>query len=304
MRTGTILILAFGMAVGFLTACSGGGSGDGADGRLTVLTSFYPLENVARAVGGPGVSVEDLTPPGVEPHDLELDSDQLDRILDADVVLYLGGGFQPAVEDAVAQRGDDQVTVDVLEELGPAVREAAPGVAEGDETTDPHVWLDPVLMEKVADVVADALDEADPGEAHGAAEYQRSLTGLDRDYRDGLAGCRSRLIVTTHAAFGYLAARYGLEQEPITGISPEGEPDPARLADIEDLVRREHVTTIFTEPFVSSDVADTVARETGTKVHVLNPIESLTSEERDAGLDYASVMRTNLEALRGALGCT
>jgi zinc transport system substrate-binding protein len=250
------------------------------------------------------VAIEDLTPPGVEPHDLELDSDQIDRILDADVVLYLGGGFQPAVEDAVEQRAGDGITVDVLEELGPAVREAGPGAAEGDETTDPHVWLDPELMERVTDVVADALDEANAGESHASAGYRRSLAGLDRDYRDGLADCRSRLIVTTHAAFGYLAARYGLDQEPITGISPEGEPDPARLAEIEDLVRREHVTTIFTEPLVSSDVADTVARETGTKVGVLDPIESLTPQERQAGDDYASIMRQNLEALRGALECT
>ena len=314
VRTGTILILVLATAT-TLVGCSDGGT-DGADGRITVVTSFYPLEDVARAVGGPTVRVEDLTPPGVEPHDLELDSDQIDRILDADVVLYLGGGFQPAVDDAVAQRGDDQVTVDVLDRLGAAVKEAGPGVAEGDETTDPHVWLDPILMQRVSGIVVDALEAADPtggisttppksmGYGQAAVEYEAGLTDLDRDFRSGLADCRSRVIVTTHAAFGYLAARYDLDQEPIAGISPEGEPDPQRLAEIEDLVRREGVTTIFTEPLVSSDVADTIARETGTAVDVLNPIESRTPEERAAGEDYVTLMRNNLEALRGALECT
>jgi zinc transport system substrate-binding protein len=291
-----------------LPACSSSSASPGA--RISVVTSFYPLEFAARAVGGNAVDVTDLTPPGVEPHDLELSSGQLDDVLDADVVLYLGGGFQPAVESAVQQRSSDQTSVDVLHALGSAVHAPGVGVAEGNETADPHVWLDPHLMSRIVDVVADALHRAGPtGGAASTAEraavtaMRRRLDRLDAEYRAGLAGCRSKVIVTTHAAFGYLAARYGLTQEPMTGLSPEGEPDPATLARIEDLIRREHVTTVFTEPLVPPDVADTMARETGAKVAVLDPIESLTPAEQDHGDDYFTIMRRNLEALRSALGC-
>ena len=278
-----------------------------------MVTSFYPLEYIAEMVGSTSVDVRDLTPPGVEPHDLELSSDELDELLDADVVLYIGGGFQPAVEDAVQQRGDDQVTVDVLSELGSAVGPRGRGDLDGAGATDPHIWLDPKIMQGIVDVVVRALNEADPnreraagglGYGHAAIPLQDSLARLDADYRDRLEDCRSRLFVTTHAAFGYLADRYGLTQESIAGLSPEGETDPARLAEIEDLIRREHVTTVFTEPLVSSAVADTIARETGTDVAVLNPIESITDAEREQDVGYVTIMRKNLEALRGALECT
>jgi len=312
LKPRTILILAAAATLGGgMAGCSNGSSDDGND-RLTVVASFYPLEEVARAVGGRGVEVENLTPPGVEPHDLELSSDQLDSILDADVVLYLGGGFQPAVEDAVRQRDQDQVTVDVLARLGSEVQAPA-GEGEGGATADPHVWLDPVLMTRITGIVMDALNEADlragrpppsVGRAESALGYTESLGRLDDTYASRLADCSSNLIVTTHAAFGYLADRYGLRQQPITGLSPEGEPDPARLAEIEDLVRDEHVTTVFTEPLVPSDVADTIARETGAKVDVLNPIEGLTPEQREGGEDYFSIMRQNLDALVAALGCS
>jgi len=290
-----------------LTGCEHSASGS-VDGRLTVVTSFYPLEAIARAVGDRTVEVTDLTPPGVEPHDLELSSDQLDAILDADVVLYLGGGFQPAVEDAVEQRDPGQVTVDVLAALGSAVRAPGPGVAEGQETSDPHVWLDPRLMDRVVDVVAQALtrgDHVDRAAFRAAAvRAHTKVRRLAEDYRTGLANCRSNVIVTTHAAFGYLAKDYGLRQEPLTGLSPEGEPDPAHLAAIEDIIRRDHVTTVFTEPLVPPAVADTIARETHTRVDVLDPLESLTPTGRASGEDYFSIMRKNLDALREALGCT
>jgi zinc transport system substrate-binding protein len=158
----------------------------------------------------------------------------------------------------------------------------------------------------VADVLQGAEGKEQPSRSSRSATgaFRTELRGLDSSYRSGLTRCESDILVTTHAAFGYLTDRYGLRQEPITGLSPEGEPDPARLAEIEDLIREEHVTTVFTEPLASSDVADTIARETGTKVAVLNPIEGLTDAERANGDDYFSIMRTNLEALRGALGCT
>jgi zinc transport system substrate-binding protein len=218
----------------------------------------------------------------------------------------MGHGFQPAVED-VAKSRHSGVTVDVLGALAAQrkLRELPSGAQE--TGTDPHVWLDPVLMGDVVDEVMKALTLADPAGApiyqRNAERYRSEIEALDRRFRDGLADCARHVIVTSHAAFGYLAARYGLVQEAIAGLSPEAEPDPKRLAELADLVRREGVTTIFTEELVSPRVADTLAREAGVQTAVLNPLEGLTFQEVARGEDYVSVMDKNLATLRTALGC-
>ena len=277
------------MSVAALTGC-----GADSDDRPGVVASFYPLAEAARQVGGEIVRVHNLTPPGAEPHDLELTATQVADIQDADVVLVLGDGFQPAVEKAAAGR---QGTVELLGVLGPAA---------GD-TDDPHVWLDPVLFATVVDHVASALGRAVPAErpafSVGAEAYKAQLATLDRDYRAGLSDCTRREILTAHEAFGRLAQRYGLTQESIAGLSPETEPEPDRLAELADLVRRRGVTTIFTETLVSPRVADALARETGARTDVLDPIEGLSEDDGRGGMTYLSVMRDNLAKLRAALGC-
>ena len=282
-----MLALAVGL-VALLAGCGGGGdSPDG--GRRSVVASFYPLVAAARGVGGDAVEVTNLTPAGVEPHDIELNPRQLDRVQDADLVVYLGGGFQPAVEDAVRRA---RKAVDLR------------GGLTGAEAGDPHVWLDPTLFTQVVGGIEAALVEVDPPGAAGyqarADDYRRRLAQLDAELRAGLADCERRTIVTTHEAFGYLARRYGLEQVAISGLSPDAEPDPRRLAELADLVRRQGVITVFTEELVSPRVAETLARETGVQTAVLNTIEGVEQEGEE---DYFSLMRANLAALRAALGC-
>jgi zinc transport system substrate-binding protein len=270
------------------------GCGSESDDRPGVVASFYPLAEAARQVGGDRVRVENLTPPGAEPHDLELTASQVAEIQDADVVLLLGDGFQPAVEKAAAGRPG---TMELLPTLGPAA---------GD-SDDPHVWLDPVLFSAVVDHVAGALSRVEPAQraafAAGADAYKVQLGDLDRDYRAGLSDCPRREILTAHEAFGRLAARYGLTQQSIAGLAPETEPEPDRLAELADLVRRRGVTTIFTETLVSPRVADALARETGARTEVLDPLEGLSRDDADEGATYVSVMRDNLARLRAALGC-
>ena len=261
-----------------------------------MVAGFYPLAEAAARVGSDRVAVTNLTRAGAEPHDLELRSSDIDRIEDAAVVLYLGRGFQPAVEEA-AQRADGEV-VDLL----------APesGVVEG-RTEDPHVWLDPQLMARIAERVRTALVAADPvGRGTydaNAAAYRAEIDGVDAAFRQGLAECDRRVIVTSHHAFGHLARRYGLTQEAITGLSPESEPDPERLSELAAKVRSGGVTTVFYETLVSPRVAQTLARETGTTTAVLDPIEGLSEEEQAEGRTWAAAMTDNLSALRTALGC-
>lgn len=272
-----------------LAGCGGGGAGGAGGGKVSAVASFYPLVDAARGVGGDRVGVANLTPAGVEPHDIELNPRQLDRMAAADLVVYLGGGFQPAVEDAVRRA---RRTVDV--------RTGLPDLVEG----DPHVWLDPVLFGQVVGTIEAALVEADPPAADGyharADAYRRRLDELDAEFKAGLATCEERTIVTSHEAFGYLARRYGLEQLAISGLSPDAEPDPRHLAELSDLVKSRGVTTIFTEELVSPKVAETLARETGVKTAVLNTIEGL---KKGSSEDYFSLMRENLATLRTALRC-
>jgi zinc transport system substrate-binding protein len=219
----------------------------------------------------------------------------------------LGKGFQPAVEKAAAGR---KQTVELLTKLpidqsGKVVEAGGPPSPNG---LDPHVWLDPVLLANVVDQVATALSTADPAHASdyngNATTYKAQLTALDTAYKTGLAHCARTDIVTSHEAFGRLALRYGLHQHGITGFSPDAEPEPARLAELTDFVKKHGVTTVFTETLVSPKVAQTLAREAGVKTDVLNPIEGLSNDELAKGSTYLTVMQENLTKLRDALGCS
>jgi zinc transport system substrate-binding protein len=259
------------------------GSSDESGGERRVAASFYPLAFAAEELGGEGVDVVNLTPPGTEPHDLEPTPSDVREIKSADLVLLLGNGFQPQLEDAA---GDGDEVVDLLE---------TPGL-ERFENDDPHVWLDPARYELIARRIADELGE--PSE-----EFVARLNALDGDFRRGLADCARDDIVTSHDAFGYLAERYGLNQIPITGLSPEAEPSPQDLSRVVDQVRSTRATTVFSETLVSPRIAEAVASETGARTAVLNPIEGLEPSEAKSGEDYFSLMRSNLAALRDALGC-
>ena len=267
------------------------GCGGSADGEGSVVGAFYPLAFAAQQVAPEGTSVLDLTPSGAEPHDLELTARDVERLHGAALVVYAGGGFQPAVEDTVEDR--EEPSLDVLlevEVLDPEGHDAG--------SADPHVWLDPIRYAEVARSIAEALGM--PATADGLVGR---LEALDHELTRGLARCERREIVTSHAAFAYLADRYHLEQVPLVGLAPETEPGAQELQRLVERVRETGATTVFFEPLVSNRLAETVAREAGVSTALLNPLEGLTPEQAESGADYFSVMRENLAALRIALGC-
>jgi zinc transport system substrate-binding protein len=298
-----VLWLSAMLTVALLAASCGSSNDDTGDAdqqdTLSVVASFYPLAEAAERVGGDLVSVTNLTPPGVEPHDLELTPGQVEAITTADVVVYLGGGFQPAVEEAVAEA--EGIAVDALDAVDTVP--APPEEAEEGLSVDPHVWLDPVRYAAIVDGVAAGLGEAAPDERDtfeaNASAFGDELDALDAEFRAGLASCDRNEIVTNHAAFGYLAAAYGLDQVAISGLEPDAEPTPDRLAQLAELVERDGVTTIFTEELLPPDVAQTLADETGAQTSVLFTLEGAPED----GGDYLSLMRENLGKLTTALGC-
>ncbi|WP_329179117.1 metal ABC transporter substrate-binding protein [Streptomyces sp. NBC_01477] len=313
-------LVAAALALPALTACSGssaaatGGDGKGG-GKLRVTASFYPLEFLATRIGGSDVQVTDLTKPGVEPHDLELAPRQIAALQQADVIISLHG-LQPAVDDAIGQSGVkntvDAAALTRLEDHGTEVDgrrhttgdNGTGGGSEEDAGSDPHIWLDPVRYAEVAKGVGKALAQADP--AHSAAYAKNTdtlvarLGALDTEFRDGLKNRATDTFITTHAAFGYLAERYGLVEEAINGIDPESEPSAGRMKALLDLAGREHVTTVFFETLVSDKTARTVAGDLRLRTDVLDPIEGITPMSR--GTDYFAVQRANLQALKTALG--
>jgi zinc transport system substrate-binding protein len=281
-RVRAIIILV--LATVLLSSCGGTG-GSGSRGKTKVVAAFYPLAFAAQQVGGKSVDVVSLTPAGAEPHDLEVSPRDIAEVRSADLVLLLGHGFQPQLEDAVGSGAGVLMLLDT-----PGLDRFANG--------DPHVWLDPLRYALIVKRIGRAL--------HAERATQRlvgRLHRLDREYRHGLRNCSRREIVTSHEAFAYLAQRYRLRQIAITGLTPEAEPKPQDLRHVVDLVRSTHATTIFFETLVSPRIAEAVARETGAKTAVLNPTEGLTPEETRRGEDYFTVMRSNLAQLRTALGC-
>lgn len=284
MRTRIILTI-LACVVGAGSAGCGGSKSSGPVGQSRVVASFYPLAYAAEEVGGGRVAVANLTPTGAEPHDLEVSPSDVSRIHSADLVLLLGHGFQPQLEDAA---GSGQRVLRLLDTRGLNVH----------RSDDPHVWLDPLRYALLVRRLGVALD-AKPA----ARRLVGRLQSLDGEYQRGLAHCGRREMVTGHEAFAYLAERYALRQVAITGINPEAEPSPQALQRVIRTVRRTGATTVYTETLLSPRVAETVARATGATTAALNPIEGLTSEQASRGDDYFTLMRQNLAALRKGLGC-
>ena len=291
-------------------ACSSDSGASAAEGG--VVTSFYPIQFATEQIAGSALPVTSLTKPGAEPHDLELAPQDVAGMTKARLVIY-ADGFQPAIDDAMAQVDPSRV-LDVADAASltlPAAGDGHPGepaAASSAEHSkdDPHFWLDPQRYAAVAKAIGARLAKDDPAKAATYAAntdaFVSRLEALDGEFAKGLASCSSKVLVTSHVAFGYLATRYGLEQHGISGVSPDADPSAAALKEISDLVRTEGVTTIYQETLVEPKFAQTVATSTGAKLSTLDPIEGITSES--AGKDYFEVMRSNLGALQQGLGCS
>ncbi|WP_030858352.1 metal ABC transporter substrate-binding protein [Streptomyces sp. NRRL S-37] len=308
------------LGLGTLTACSSDSAAAGNTEKFDVVASFYPMAFLAERIGGEHVSVTSLTEPGQEPHDLEISAKQTAQLEESDAALYLKG-LQPTVDEAIGQSPVktkiDAATLTSLEEHGTEAGGHEEEHAEEEHAEeehgheheheggkDPHIWLDPVKYAEVAEGVGKAFEKADPDHA---ADYEKNtaalvgeLNDLDEKFRAGLADRKNSVFLTTHAAFGYLAERYGLTEEAISGLDPESEPSGARVKELQEMAKADGVTTVFYETLVSDKTAKTLAGDTGLKTDVLDPVEGITDASR--GDDYFQVMEANLKALRTALG--
>lgn len=273
------------------------------EGALQVVTSLYPLYFFAQQIGGDKVDVTNIVPAGAEPHDYEPTAQDMARMEKSRLIILNGGGLE-AWGESIGKNIDTTNTVIVVAGEGLTTREM---MAEDQLTTDPHVWLDPALAGKMVENIARGFETADQANAtHYRGNADRllgKLNDVDIAYRSGLRLCAEKNIITSHAAFGYLAAEYGLNQVSIAGLSPDAEPSPSQFADIVQFAKKNNVKYIFFESLVSPKLSQTIATEVGAQTLVLNPIEGLSDEYLAKGGDYLSVMRENLVNLQTALQC-
>lgn len=277
--------------------------------KIKIVATVYPVYEFVKKVGGDKVDVVMLIPPGAEPHDWEPTAKDITRIKDAKIFAYHGAGFEPV---------EKLLTKDVLGAAMPV--EVSKGVAkladhhDGDEHKkddkhahegDSHMWLDPLSAQQEVNTILEALVKADEKNAgyykENAEKFNKELSELDAEYKKTLTNLARKDMITSHEAFGYLAARYGLNQVGIMGLSPDAEPTPDKMAEITKFCREHKVKYIFFETLASPKLAQTIAKETGAELLVLNPIENLTEEEVKQGKNYITIMRENLANLAKAL---
>lgn len=292
-----------------LTGCGGNKAATPAEGKkIKVIATIYPVYEFAKQVGGDKIDVSMLIPPGAEPHDWEPTAKELGKIKTAKLFLYHGAGLEPVDKLLQKEVLGEAKAVEVSKDIHKLSGHEEAGHEDKhkhEHEFDAHVWLDPVLAQQEVTKIAEALAEADAANAAyykaNAEAYNKQLAELDQEYKKSLAGIVRKEIVTSHTAFGYLAQRYELKQLGIMGLSPDSEPTPEKMAEITKFCREHKVKYIFAETIANSKLADTLAKEAGAQILVLNPLENLTDEELKQGKTYISVMRDNLVQLEKAL---
>jgi zinc transport system substrate-binding protein len=278
------------------------------NGKIHVITTFYPMYEFTKNIAGKKADVQLLIPANVEPHDWEPSPKDVVNIQKANLLVYNSESLEtwvPNIKKSLGNQGPTFVAASKGISLLKGIEEKNSDTHKGETQMDPHVWLSPVLAQQEVKTITQALVEADPQNQSyykkNSEEYISKLSKLDSDYRSELKNVKKKEIITQHAAFGYLAKEYNLKQVPIAGLSPDQEPSPAKLAQLKNFAKTHDLKVIYYEELTSPKVAETLANEIGAKTEVLNTLEGLSKEDQKKGLDYITVMEDNLKSLKQSL---
>jgi zinc transport system substrate-binding protein len=272
-------------------------------GKLNVVTSIFPMYDMARAVGGNDVALRLLIPPGTEAHTFEPTPSDIVRLEKADVFIYNGANMEPWVGEILSGvKNPNLLVVDTSDGI---TLMKAKGEGGG---TDPHIWLDIDNAKKQLDNIAAAFEKKDAAHApdyRGRAQaYKKELDDVDRLYREGLANCGTNVIVSSgHFAFGYLAARYGLIYTSVYGLSPDSEPTPARVVEIIDLVKKEKTRYLFSEQMLDQRLTESIREETGAEILLVSSGHEISKDQFDSGTTLIDIMKENLDTFKRGLSC-
>lgn len=305
------LVAAVSSLVFFLAACgSAQETKPAGEEKLQVVTTFYPMYDFTKHVAQDLAEVSVLVPSGTDTHGFEPSAKDVAKIQEADVFVYNSVEMEtwvPSILETIDST--DIVIVDASEgielldgDYGHEEEEHDHEEEGHSHEVDPHIWLDPVLAQDEVMNIKEGLVEADPEKeadyTKNAEAYQVELQELDAEYAAAFENAENRLFVTQHAAFAYLAERYDLEQISIAGLSTDAEPSPSELAEMTEFIQNQNVDYIYFGKTTSANISETLANETDTELAVLDPIEGITKEDQEAGIDYVTAMRNNLEALK------
>lgn len=261
--------------------------------NLRVFASFYPIYDFVEKIGKDKVDVSTIVPNGVEPHDFEPTPKQVVELQNADLIFINGGGFEAWINDIANSN-----IVDLSRNIT---------IENKSSNLNPHIWLDPILVESMAEEIYNILVSLDPENIgyyqNNLKQFDDNLELLNSNIKNNLTNCALNDFIAFHDAFGYFAKRYGLTQHVIGGISPEMDVNPQKLTELIKLAERLGITTIFSEDNMDPRLSNTIASEIGGKVLILSPIEMITQEEHELREDYFSKMYDNLNNLKIALEC-
>lgn len=263
--------------------------------KLTLVTTIYPFTDLAQKIVGDKANVIGIVPGGVEPHDYELTAQNIITIKSADIFVYNG--------------------MAAIEPWLPKVIPFIPAVTKVDVSSgvkiienNPHYWLDPEIDGTIVDMLVGVLVQKDRSNAEtyqkNGENIKAQLASIHQSYTAQLLTCELRDVIVSHDAYAYMASKYHFQTHPIAGLSPESEPDARTIAELISFVREKKIPYILFETLASPKIADTIARETGARTLVLNPIEGLTDEDIENNQDVFSIMMSNLSVLKKAMKCT
>ena len=291
--------------------------------KPVVVATLFPVVDFARAIAGDCAEIVPLLPPGAEAHSYAPTPADMLRLSHARLFLYVSDHMEtwapglvadaPAtlLVRAVAPESEAHCDAEAEEHESEASGEPGHdgGCGHDHLGLDPHVWLDPLRAQAMADRIATALAEADPVHAAAyrtnAADLQARLMELHAEIEIGLADCQGRtLICGGHFAFGHFAERYGLKHlSPYAGFSPNAQPSPRALAELVRTLRELGTTAIFYEEILDPKLARVLADEVGAQLLPLHSMHNMTPADLASGATYFTLMRRNLENIRQGLGC-
>ncbi len=291
----------------FLNGCTTGKPKSSGEDKIKVYASFYPVYFAAEQIGGNRIELYSIIPNGSEPHDYEPSMREIADVESGDIFIYNGVGMEPWAEKLSSNLEKKGIKTLNLSQYVDLIK-----VEEDDDHDDhhhglydPHIWLDPINMDKMAHEIM--LEFANLDEANenfykkNYEDFSKRLKDLDLAYSSELEKKNKDTILVSHQAFGYLTRRYGLKQVSVTGITPHEEPSPRTLAKLLDTIKKDDFEFIFLETLASPKVVELLAKEGNLKILELNPIAGLTKEQQEKNEDYFSLMEQNLENLKKAL---
>lgn len=287
-----------------ISACSNDNSNT-SDDKLTIKTTLYPLEYIMSEIGGSNVDVETIYPPGVDAHTYEPTSKEITGLAKADVFVYLGAGmegFADKAASALSKQDLALIEIGANENLFAHIEDVGDGHDHEDNgNIDPHLWLDPLRMNEMADILYNELVSLAPEHSDdfkaNLMTFKDNMIALNDEFETTLNSKENKHILVTHAAYGYWELNYGIKQLSISGLSTSDEPSQKQLADIARLAVDNDINYVIYQKNASNKTADIIRDYIGAEKLQLHNLEVLTEEDIKNEENYLTLMKGNLNVL-------